>query len=258
MKTAKILLLAILGSSLLMGCNSASSLKKTIEENPDILFNAIEKHPQQFFEVIEKAGQAMRSRGQEDQFKQELARVEQELKSPAEVDVDDSRAHGPKDAKVTIVEYSDYNCGHCGTAHRTMEALKEKYGDKVRFVFKNLPILAPSSELAAKYKEAIALQSADKAYEFHAAVFENQGDLRQGGEDFLKETAKKVGADMSKLAKDVKSSKVEKLIEADTAEARKFEFNGTPGFMVNGAAIRGAYPEPFFVQVIDMILKEDS
>lgn len=259
LKTVKHFVMAAIGIAFLGACSPpASSLKKTIEENPDILFNAIEKHPEKFFAVVEKAGQEARAKASEGRFEEELKRVEAELQNPADIKVDDARAHGPKSAPITIVEYSDYNCGHCGTAHKTMEALKAKYGDKVRFVFKNLPILAPSSKLAAQYKEAIALQDSEKAYNFHAKIFEKQGDLRQGGEDFLKKLAKEVGADMSKLQKDLNSKAVEERIAADVEEAQKYEFNGTPGFMVNGASIHGAYPPDFFIKVIDMALAKKS
>lgn len=259
MKTAKHFVMAAIGIAFLGACSPpASSLKKTIEENPDILFNAIEKHPDKFFAVVEKAGQEARAKAASGRFDEELKRVEEELRSPAEVKVDDARAHGPKSAPITIVEYSDYNCGHCGTAHKTMEALKAKYGDKVRFVFKNLPILAPTSKLAAQYKEAISLQDNEKAYQFHAKIFANQGDLRQKGEDFLKSLAKEVGADMNKLKKDLNSKAVEERIQADVEEAQKYEFNGTPGFMVNGASIHGAYPPDFFMKVIDLALSQKS
>lgn len=237
----------------------ASSLKKTLEENPDIVFNVIEKHPAAFFKVVEAAGQKAREAQQGDQFKGELERMKKEWTKPAKVDVVDARAYGGgKDAPITIVEYSDYNCGYCGKAHDTLTALKEKYGDKIRVVFKHLPILSDTSRTAAEYMEAIRLQDKDKAYAFHDEIFKAQGDLRGGGEDFLKKLAKKVGANMTKLAKDRKSKKVKDIIEADVKEARSFEFSGTPGFMMNGAAIRGAYPLPFFIEAADAILAGDK
>jgi protein-disulfide isomerase len=252
-------MLGVLTLAALAGCSPpASSLKKTIEDNPDILFGAIEKHPDKFFEVVEKAGQAAREKAQSGQFEKELDRIKEELKKPVEVKVDDNRIIGNKAAAVTVIEYSDYNCGHCSTAHKTVMALKEKYGDKVRFVFKHLPILAPTSRVAAEYTEAIRFQDPAKAYEFHHEIFENQGDLRQGGEEFLKKTMKKIGVDVAKAAKDKSSSKVKEVLEGDVAEARKNDFNGTPGFLVNGAAVRGAYPQAFFEQVIDYILSQSA
>ncbi len=249
--------LSVLG--LLAACTPpASSLKKVVENNPDIIFNAIEKHPTEFFQMLERAGQAARQESQSAQFDEELARIKTELKSPAAVEVSEERAIGPASAPVTIVEYSDYNCGHCAHAHETMQALKKEYGDKIRFVFKNLPILAPSSKTAAQYAEAIAMQDKEKGYEFHSALFENQAELRGDAEKFLLETAKSVGADVAKMKKTAKSDAVAKRIKADVDEARKYEFSGTPGFMVNGAAIHGAYPLEFFKKVVDTILAEKA
>jgi protein-disulfide isomerase len=139
-----------------------------------------------------------------------------------------------------------------------MQALKKEYGDKIRFVFKNLPILAPSSKTAAQYAEAIAMQDKEKGYEFHSALFENQAELRGDAEKFLLETAKSVGADVAKMKKTAKGDAVAKRIKADVDEARKYEFSGTPGFMVNGAAIHGAYPLEFFKKVVDTILAEKA
>src|SRR5690606_30903627 len=100
--------------------------------------------------------------------------------------------------------------------------------------------------------EAVRLQSEEKAIKFHDEIFENQSKLRQG-ESFLKTLAKKVGADMTKLAKDVNSDKVKDRIKADEAEAAKFGFQGTPGFLVNGIPVRGAYPVDHFNMIISTL-----
>lgn len=259
MKSLSRVSIATLGIAFMAACTpSPTALQKTMEEHPEIIFAAIEKNPDKFFEVVEKAGQQAREKQQAGQFDRELDRVKEELKKPAEVTVADNRIVGKADAIVTVVEYSDYNCGHCGDAHKTMDALKAKYGDKVKFVFKHLPILAPTSRAAAELVEAVRLQDPDKAFALHEELFSSQGDLREGGEKFLKAALKKVGADVGKAEKDRKNPKVKETIDADIAEARKYEFSGTPGFLVNGAAIRGAYPQPFFEQVIDMILASSA
>ena len=237
----------------------ASSLKKTLEENPDIVFNVIEKHPAEFFKIVEQAGAKARESQQADQFKNEMVRMKAEWKNPKKPKVVAARAYsGNEDSPVTIVEYFDYNCGYCGKAHTTVKSLKEKYGDKIRVVYKHLPILSDTSRTAAEYMEAIRLQDKDKAYKFHSLILEAQGDLRGGGEKHLKDLAKQAGANMSKLAKDIKSKKVKDIIDADVKEARSFEFTGTPGFLVNGAAVRGAYPESFFAEAIDAIISGEG
>lgn len=251
--------LAFLGLS---ACSpTASQLQKTLEENPDALFSVIEKHPNKFFETVRKAQIAAQEAGQAEQLKEEVKRVISELKSPKKPVVEEARVNGNPNAQITIVEYSDYNCGHCGRAHETMKRLKEEYGDKIRFVFKHYPVLdarTHTSMMAAEYAEAIGLQSAELKYKFHSEVFENQGDLHERGEEFLKSAVKAAGADLAKVQKDRKSKTVKDRIKQDMDEAQKFGFNGTPAFLINGAALPGAYPYEAFKQVIDHILSEGS
>lgn len=104
---------------------------------------------------------------------------------------------------------------------------------------------------AAKFFEAIAIQDQGKAFKFHDMVFENQAELNSRGEDFLKDTAKKVGADMKKLEKDMNDPKIMERINADIEEARKFDISGTPGFVINGVSLKGAYPFSEFKTIID-------
>ncbi|MEX1099536.1 MAG: DsbA family protein, partial [Bacteriovoracaceae bacterium] len=84
---------------------------------------------------------------------------------------------------------------------------------------------------------------------FHDELFENQSKIKQG-EKYFKSLAKKLGVDMKKLAKDVNSQKVKDRIEGDLKEAAKFGFQGTPGFLLNGIPVKGAYPTSHFVDLI--------
>ena len=74
-------------------------------------------------------------------------------------------------------------------------------------------------------------------------------------EKFLDKIAKKVGADLAKVKKDINSSIVNERIEADIAEAKKFDFSGTPGFLINGVSLKGAYPFSEFKKIIDRHLE---
>lgn len=249
-----------------VGCSpSASQLKKTIEANPDIVFAAIEKDPVKFFEVVRAAQQKAQETGQNDKIKSEVDRVLEETKNPKKPMIADNRVVGKLDAPITIVEYSDYNCGHCAHAHETVEKIKEKYGDKVRFVFKNYPVLdatTQTSKMAAEYAEALGLQGVDKMYAFHSEVFSKQSELHDRKEAFLKEAlktvAEKTGADAAKAQKDLKSAAVKKILAEDFKEASDFGFQGTPAFLVNGAALPGAYPVEAFYQIIDALLAGKS
>ena len=158
------------------------------------------------------------------------------------------------DAKITIVEYSDFQCPFCSRGYDTMKALEQKYGDKIRVIYKHLPLeMHPQAMPAAQYFEAIALQDHGKAQKFHDMVFENQQELNEKKEKFLDEAAKKVGADLAKVKKDIKTDAVNDRIKKDMAEAQKFGFSGTPGFLVNGIAVRGAVPPQHFESIIERL-----
>ena len=248
-KSALLLVVPLLVFS--VGCGKM--LEKAVESNPDIVFNAIKKNPKKFVEVVNEAVRTAQESSREDQEKEEQTRLEEEFKNPKQAVVEDGRViFGSKDAPITIIEYSDFQCPYCARGFQTVKEVEKMFGDKVRIVFKHLPLdFHPMAMPAARYFEAIALQDHKKAEKFHDEVFSNQKDLNQGGEDFLKKMAKKVGADVKKAEKDLKSEAVTKRIEADMAEAKKFDFSGTPGFLINGVSIKGAYPPQEFKKIID-------
>jgi protein-disulfide isomerase len=239
---------------------SAKQIKDAVEKDPSIVFVAIEKYPDQFIEVVNKAAQDAQRKAQDKSVAEESKKRDEEFANPLKAEIDESRViFGPKDAKVTIVEYSDFECPYCSKGYQTIKQVRSEYPKDVRILFKHLPLdFHPQALPAAKYFEAVALQGADKAEKFHDAVFENQGELRAKGEDFLKATAKKVGADMKKVEKDVKDEKIMKRITADMEEAKKFGFSGTPGFLINGVSLRGAYPFPEFKSIIDRHLGKSA
>ncbi len=251
MKAKWIMALSVL--VLAAGCSSKSQIEKVITENPDIVFNAIKKDPKKFVEVVNEAVRTAQESGREDEAKQEQARLEEEFKNPKTPTVDEKAIiFGNKDAPVTIVEYSDFQCPYCSRGYATVKEVMKEYGDKVRIVFKNLPLdFHPQAMPAAKYFVAIARQDVKKAEKFHDEIFANQTKLNQDGEKFLKAAAKKVGADMGKVAKMIDSEDVTNHIKADMEEARKFDFSGTPGFLINGVSLKGAYPFPEFKKIID-------
>ena len=253
--------LVIAALPLLAACApTASQLKKVVEENPDIVFSAIEKNPAKFFEVVRAAQGKAQEAEMAKMREQETKEREEEMKNPKVAEIDDKRAiQGKKDAKITIVEYSDFQCPFCKRGHMTMEQLLKDYPDKVRVVFKNMPIdrLHPNARIAHKYYEAIALQDIEKAAKFKHEVFTNQEDLGEKGEGFLKEVVKKIGVNAAKVAKDISSPEVAERISKDQAEAEKFGFNGTPGYLVNGVSIRGAEPIENFKELIDKLLAKN-
>lgn len=256
------LTLSVFGPSMmlsLMGCApSQTQLKKALQESPEIVFEVLEKNPEKFMETFQKVNLEYRKVAQAKAEQQQKAQLEEEFKNPKTPEIGADRAvRGEKDAPITIVTYSDFQCPYCQKGFDTVEELRKKYGNKVRFMFKNLPLdFHPMALPAAKRFEAIALQSPVKAYQFHDAVFKHQQKLGSGGEKFLDETAGKLDVNVAQMKKDMNSPKVKERIEADMAEARKFDISGTPGFVVSGVTIKGAYPVNYFVEIIEKKLKD--
>ena len=256
LKTSRILITTLAAASLFSCAPTAKQLKEAIEKDPSIVFVAIEKDPGKFIEVVNKAAQDAQKVSAEKAQEDEKKARDEEFKNPLKPELQEGRViFGKKDAPVTIFEYSDFQCPYCSRGYQTIKEVRKEYGDKVKIVFKHLPLdFHPLAMPAAKYFEAIAKQSPEKAEKFHDMVFENQGQLKDKGEGFFKEAAKKVGADIKKVEADMKDESIAKKIAADMEEARKFNMSGTPGFIINGVSLRGAYPFPEFKKIIDQHL----
>jgi protein-disulfide isomerase len=129
----------------------------------------------------------------------------------------------------------------------------KKYEGKIQFVYKHLPLsFHRNAKIASQYYEAIRLESPEKAFKFHDYIFENQKKLAMG-EKFLKKAAKSVGADMKNIEKNKNSESVLKRIDQDMKEAAKFGMQGTPGFILNGIPVKGAYPPEHFDKIVDKL-----
>lgn len=232
---------------------SAKQLKEAVEKDPSIVFVAIEKDPAKFIEIVNKAAQDAQKVGAEKAQEDEKKARDTEFANPLKPVIEEGRVvFGNKDAPITIVEYSDFQCPYCSRGFQTVQQVRKEYGDKVRVIFKHLPLdFHPLAMPAAKYYEAIAKQDPKKAEKFHDTVFENQGQLKDKGEGYFKEAAKKMGVDMKKLETDLKDENIAKIISKDMEEAKKFNMSGTPGFIINGVSLRGAYPFPSFKEIID-------
>ena len=243
----------LVGFALFSCSPSAEQLKQTLNEHPEIVLDVIKNNPGKFVETINVAFQQAQVKKQQDQMRELATERETEFKNPKKPVIEASRAiAGEKSAPITIIEYSDFQCPYCSRGHETLKEVREKYGDRVRVVYKHLPLpMHPMAMPAAKYFEAIALQDAKKAYQFHDKIFENQDKLNIQKEKYLESVAEDLGMNMKKLKQDINSQVVKKRINADIAEAKKFNFTGTPGFLVNGVSIRGAYPLSEFESVID-------
>ena len=154
---------------------------------------------------------------------------------------------GGKDAQITIVEFSDFQCPFCSRVGPTLAQINQTYGDKVRVSFKHLPLrIHPDAPAAHAAAESAHRQG--KFWEMHDKIFANQRELKP---EKFKEYAKESGLDVAKFDKDVASPDVKKKIDADSQEADKLGVSGTPAFFINGRYLSGAQPFEAFKKMID-------
>ena len=230
-------------------------LKQALDKNPDLVLQALKKADKAaFFQLVIEAQNDFRSKQAEIEQKREIEEREAAFKNPLKPALDSkTRFRGDKTAPITLIEYSDFECPFCARGYQTVEALRKKHGTKLRFVFKHLPLtnMHPKAMPAAQWMEAVALQNPEKAWEFHDKLFENQDKL---GDEYFRATAKELGIDVAKAEKDLSSKAVNDKIEADIKEAKSFKFDGTPGFVINGVPLRGAYPPEAFEPIISRFL----
>jgi protein-disulfide isomerase len=240
----------------LTGCTSKDDLKKMLKENPEIITEAIEAHPEKFIDALNNAVKAAQEGQGKKREEEEKKALEESFNSPVMAEIRaDEIIRGNKDAPITLIEFSDFECPFCSRGFATVMELMQKYEGKIRFVYKHLPLsFHPMAMPASQYFDAIKMQSPEKAWQFHDRVYKDQRKL-QNGEAFLKAVAKELKVDMTKLEKDVKSDEVKKHIDHDMEQAAKFGFQGTPGFLLNGIPVKGAYPTSHFVNLIEELQK---
>jgi protein-disulfide isomerase len=161
---------------------------------------------------------------------------------------------GPKNAPVTIVEFSDFQCPFCKNVVPTLEALEKQYGNKVKVAFKNqpLPFHANARPAAAA---SLAANAQGKFWEYHDKLFAHQEALDRAS---LEKYAAELGLDMSKFKAALDSKKFDAQITADATEATWAGAEGTPTFFINGRKLVGAQPLDAFKAIIDEELKKAS
>lgn len=166
-----------------------------------------------------------------------------------EVNVGNAPFAGGKDAKVTIVEFSDFQCPFCAKGADLLKDIKKKYGNKVKVVFKNFPLpFHNHAEKAAVAGLCANEQSVDQFWKMHDAMFANQEALDEAG---LKNTAKKIGLKMDQFEKCLSENKYLAQVKADMEDGKKAKVKSTPTFFINGQVINGAQPMEVFAEAID-------
>lgn len=141
-------------------------------------------------------------------------------------------------APVTLVEYGDYECPHCGRAYPIVEELRRQFGDRVRFVFRNFPLtqVHQFAELAAEAAEAAGAQ--DRFWEMHHKLFTHQSSLDK---THLMHFAAELGLDASRFSEAIAGHSFKARVREDFMSGVRSGVNGTPTFFLNGTRHDGPF-----------------
>jgi len=144
---------------------------------------------------------------------------------------------GPEDAPIVIVEFMDYKCGYCRIASQWISEARQAYGDQIRFVFKEYPILGEESRLASRAALAALNQGEDVYWRFHTAMIQSSGPLPAGR---IENFARLAGVDVDQMLEDMDSPEIQTHLEQVYALGRAIGAEGTPFFIINGRPVSGA------------------
>ena len=242
MKRISIVAMAILAVSL-VACNQAAAGGSF---NQQARLDSLEKDFNTLKEEFEVIKYALDKRG----ISVEQARAEMEADNKVwDIPDEDSPVFGnTKDPKLTIVEFTEFQCPYCSRIAPVMKELNEKYPDKIKFVYKHFPLSFHSNAKAAA-ASAIAAQKQGKFWEYRYALAPHSREL---SDSTYLAIAKEIGLDVEKFKKDmVLDSTMAARIDKDFQLGVKVGVQGTPNFYINGKR-----QDRFSPDLVEKLLKE--
>ncbi len=167
-----------------------------------------------------------------------------------DIDIKGAPYRGNKDAKVTIVEFSDFQCPFCSKVNDTLYEISQMYGDKIKVVYKHFPLdsIHPVAQSAARATVCAQQQGMDKFWALHNKLFENYRSLSAGR---VKDFAKEIGVNTDKFNQCLTDPEVAERVQSDMSQGLALGVESTPAFFINGRFIKGALPLEQFKKVID-------
>lgn len=160
---------------------------------------------------------------------------------------DDDPSLGPRDAKVVIVEFGDFQCPFCKQAMPVVKEILKDYGDKILFIYRDFPLIDvhPQALIAAVAGECADEQG--KFWEMHDKIFDNQAEINEFN---LKTYAAQIGLNNVQFGECYASGKYLKEIEEDLVAGYEAGVRATPTFFINGSMVAGVIPLSTFEQII--------
>ncbi len=157
------------------------------------------------------------------------------LEDPVKIPVAGAPVKGPEDARITLVEFSDFECPFCSAAAPKVDAIMAAYPKDVKLIYKQFPLsMHPHAEIAAE--ASLAAREQGKFWEMYELLFKN---YRQLSHARILEIAKSLGLDMNKFEAELDSGKYKKEVAKDIADGDAANVYGTPAFYINGKQYNG-------------------
>lgn len=159
----------------------------------------------------------------------------------------DDHIQGPANAAVTVVEYGDYECPYCGEVVPWIQTIQRQMGDRMRFVFRNLPLPQhPYAEVAAEAAEAAAAQG--KFWQMHDLLYQHQQALEP---EHLAQYAQQIGLNVDEFVQALRNHAGHARIERDAQSGMESGVQGTPTFFINGSQYQGPLSEQAIAQAVE-------
>jgi protein-disulfide isomerase len=163
----------------------------------------------------------------------------------------EGHAKGNPAAKVTLVEFSDFQCPACGTAYAPLKSMLASYGDSVRLVYRHFPLTTvhPFAVSAAEASECAADQG--MFWQLHDALFERQDEWTPLGKEGIRTMARDAGLDMAAFDACLQSRVNLPVVQHGLDDGVRFGVNATPTFFVNGVRLEGGFNQDALRAAID-------
>ena len=215
------------------------------QRNANVTKEEIGNYLQQRQQMLEerKFIESLKTKSKIEKF---ISKLEPEMPRIS-VSVGNSPFKGPENAKITIVEFTDFECPFCSRAHETIEQVLKEYEGKIKFVRKDFPLAFHKNAMNA-HLAANCAQDQKKYWEYTEKLWTNKDKLEV---DNLKAYANELGFNTQEFNTCLDSQKYKSKIETDINEGQKYGVRGTPAFFINGKMLSGARPYGDFKEIID-------
>jgi protein-disulfide isomerase len=178
----------------------------------------------------------------------------QTLEDPVTIPVADAPVRGPGNARITLVEFSDFQCPFCVAATPQLDALLKAYPSQVKLIFKEFP-LDSHSQAALAAAAALAAHKQGKFWQMHDAMFSLQGNLSR---QRILALANGIGLDMNRFQADLGSPDIKRAVDKEIAEGEHIGVDSTPTLFVDGRRFNGALTVAGLKPIIDAQLKHPA